>query len=138
MKHEFSYRINLDDLDYMGIVGHANWLLILQRARIELLEALGLSYEFLTQSGTTAVVKSIAMEFLAPARHRDPIRVSVEPVNWTATSLSLRYLVTGPADKHLLECDLKLVFVDKSGKPVRIPAELKRRFEQEIINPGRP
>ena len=135
MKYEFTYRVNLDDLDYMGIVGHAQWLLILQRARIDLLEALGLSYEFLAESGAAAVVRSVSIEFLAPAKHRDLIRVGIEAVELTATSLLLRYVVSSAERKRFVACDLRLVFVAASGRPMRIPERLKTALEQATLNP---
>ncbi|MHC1766522.1 MAG: acyl-CoA thioesterase [Verrucomicrobiia bacterium] len=132
LKHESTFRINLDDLDYMGVVGHAQWLLILQRSRIELLEALGLSLEALTESGVTAVVRSVSIEFLAPAKHRDLVRVSVEGVESTGASLLLRYLASGSRGNHFVQCDLKLVFVNLAGRPVRVPEVIRT-----ALGPGR-
>jgi acyl-CoA thioester hydrolase len=135
MKYEFSYRIHLDDLDYMGIVGHANWLLILQRARIDLLEALGSSLETLTHSGTAAVVKSVSLEFLAPARHRDQVRVTIEVGDLTATSVLLHYDASLAGEgTRLLKCDLRLVFVGHSGRPVRIPVGIKETLQHAVTS----
>lgn len=41
---EFTYSVRLDDLDYMGIVGNANWLTFMERARIEMLDKISFPF----------------------------------------------------------------------------------------------
>jgi len=42
--YNFSYKVRLDDLDYMGIVGNSHWMIFLERARIDLLEQINFSF----------------------------------------------------------------------------------------------
>ena len=134
MHHEFKYTINLDDIDYMGVVGHANWLLILQRARVDLLEALGGSIEALTQAGIVAVVSEVAIRYLRPARHRDNVKVRVLPEELSKTSVLLDYTVTNAAEARLVTAKLRIVFVGSNGRPVSIPEHIRTALERATLN----
>ncbi len=125
MSHEFSYRINLDDLDYMGVVGHGNWLLILQCARVEMLKSIGHSFEELLRQKITAFVRSVSIEFLRPTIHRDTVSVRVQPIELTSTSVTLSYFAKNQKDEQLIEAKLKIVFAEPSGRPTRIPESIR-------------
>ncbi len=101
----------------MGVVGHGNWLLILQRARIQLLETIGSSFEELKRMKVSAFVRSVSMDFLAPTSHREVIRVSVEPSEITSTSLLLSYAASGDQGRPLIKATLRMVFVGENGRP---------------------
>ena len=121
MKRSFQYTINLDDIDFMGVVGHSNWLLILQRARVQLLEAAGWSYDKMKEEGIAATVRSVSAEYLSPVLHREIIAVDIEAVDVGKTSILLRHVGRNAIGKDVLKCDLRIVFVNQQGFPVRIP-----------------
>ena len=131
---KIEYDINLDDLDYAGIVGNANWLIILQRARIKFLELLGSSMNELAANDIGGVVSEANLKYLRPAKHRDQVVVEVTPSDLTKASVSLNYTVRSNNDESLLEAHLKMVFVSNSeGRPKRIPETLRLRLEDLII-----
>lgn len=97
-------RIYYEDTDAGGIVFYANYLKFFERARTEWLRAGGIDQRALSErSGTLFVVRRTALDYLAPARLDDLLRIesritrlgraSVEFMQ-TATS-GTRVLATG-------------------------------------------
>ena len=74
----WTVRIYYEDTDAGGIVYYANYLKFFERARTEWLRSLGIGLQALTQSQRIAfVVKSIAVEYHAPARLDDELNLTV-------------------------------------------------------------
>ena len=131
---KIEYDINLDDLDYAGIVGNASWLIILQRARIKFLELLGSSMKELAAIDIGGVVSEANLKYLRPAKHRDRILIEIMPSDLTKTSVLLNYVARASDGESLLDASLKMVFVSNSeGRPKRIPGILRSKLE-ELIN----
>ena len=131
---KIEYDINLDDLDYAGIVGNASWLIVLQRARIKFLERLGSSMTELAADDIGGVVSEANLKYLRPAKHRDRVLIEIMPSDLTKASVSLNYTVRSKDDESLLEARLKMVFVSNSeGRPKRIPETLRASLE-ELVN----
>ncbi|WP_432422231.1 tol-pal system-associated acyl-CoA thioesterase [Robbsia betulipollinis] len=69
-------RIYYEDTDAGGIVFYANYLKFFERARTEWLRAGGIDQHALSErSGTLFVVRRTAVEYLAPARLDDLLRI---------------------------------------------------------------
>jgi acyl-CoA thioester hydrolase len=80
MPEEFNWmlRVYYEDTDAGGIVFYANYLKFFERARTEWLRAAGVNQQLmLAQYQAMFVVKSTAVEYHAPARLDDEIRVAV-------------------------------------------------------------
>ena len=67
----------MDDLDYQGHVRNANWLLILQRARIDLCTDLGYPFTSMVKDG---VVAEANVKYYYPGFNDDDILL-VHPIN---------------------------------------------------------
>ncbi|HTN66873.1 MAG TPA: tol-pal system-associated acyl-CoA thioesterase [Burkholderiaceae bacterium] len=80
MAPDFSWtiRIYYEDTDAGGIVFYANYLKFFERARTEWLRATGISQQAMAQSeGVAFVVKSSGVDYHAPARLDDELKVTV-------------------------------------------------------------
>jgi acyl-CoA thioester hydrolase len=80
MPEEFNWmlRVYYEDTDAGGIVFYANYLKFFERARTEWLRAAGVNQQqMVAQHQAMFVVKSTAVEYHAPARLDDEIRVAV-------------------------------------------------------------
>ncbi|WP_295760646.1 tol-pal system-associated acyl-CoA thioesterase [Undibacterium sp.] len=80
MPEEFNWmlRVYYEDTDAGGIVFYANYLKFFERARTEWLRAAGVNQQqMLAQYQAMFVVKSTAVEYHAPARLDDEIRIAV-------------------------------------------------------------
>lgn len=71
-------RVYYEDTDAGGIVFYANYLKYFERARTEWLRAVGVHQHQLTQSHDVIfVVKSTSLDYHAPARLDDELRITV-------------------------------------------------------------
>jgi acyl-CoA thioester hydrolase len=82
-------RVYYEDTDVGGVVYYANYLKFFERARTEYLRALGFEQDELrARYGILFAVKSIAVDYRAPARFNDSLWVSVQPTEFRRASLS--------------------------------------------------
>lgn len=80
MLREFNWfvRVYYEDTDAGGIVFYANYLKFFERARTEWLRAAGINQQIMSaEHQVMFVVKGTAVEYHAPARLDDELRISV-------------------------------------------------------------
>lgn len=80
MQQEFSWpvRVYYEDTDAGGIVFYANYLKFFERARTEWLRAVGIGQQQMTAAHALIfVVKASALEYHAPARLDDELKITV-------------------------------------------------------------
>ena len=92
-------RVYWEDTDGGGVVYHAGYLRFLERARTEWLRSVGISQEALRQAQDVVfAVRSVQMDFLAPARLDDELAATVELTAVRGASLAFRQSVVRVAD----------------------------------------
>ena len=98
MKHEqkpnaftLPVRIYYEDTDAGGVVYYANYLKFLERCRSEWLRAIGHDQaDLLRDPGIAFVVRSVAVEYLKPARLDDMVSVGLEVERITKSQIFFR------------------------------------------------
>ena len=126
-KHEI--KIYYEDTDSGGVVYYSNYLKFLERARTEMLESIGLSNKKLLEDyNTLIIVKSCNIEYTAPARLEDKIQIysSIETLNKASFDV-----IQNIKKNHILivKAKVKLVTVNKDGKPIKIPSILEKSLK---------
>ena len=130
-KYTFEYTIRLDDLDYMGLVGNANWLIILERARIELLDQIQYPFSKMLKNKIGGVVAEAKVKFLKPAFFNDKLTVNIQAHSPFSKGFILNYIVNNQNGTECLSADITMIFVDQSGKSIPTPEELTMQlFDQ--------
>ena len=126
-------RVYYEDTDAGGVVYYANYLKFTERARTEWLRALGFDQTELAQREKIAfVVRSAAIEFIAPARFNDALRVSVELIKVGAGQIDLVQRVLR-GDELLATVTVKIVCVRiPAMRPVRLPQPLAAKIRTVI------
>lgn len=109
----------------MNHVGHANWLLILMRARADLLKQAGVPFESLMQNQTLIVVAEINIRYLRPAVFGDRLTIDMQPQKVFSKGFVLHYQVLNQENLECVHADIVLVFVDGAGKSIAIPEKIK-------------
>jgi acyl-CoA thioester hydrolase len=106
-------------------VYYANYLRFLERARTEWLRSLGFAQtELASEHGVVFVVRSIALDYLKPARFDDQLDVTVEIADTGASRIGLAQRVRRGAD-DLVTADVDIACVQTvTFKPVRIPGAI--------------
>ena len=122
-------RVYYEDTDAGGVVYYANYLKFAERARTEWLRTLGFGQTELAEREKIAfVVRSAAIEFIAPARFNDALRVTVELIKVGAGQIDLAQRVLR-GDDVLATVAVKIVCVRLPAmRPVRLPEPLAARI----------
>ena len=129
MRHKFDLRVYYEDTDAGGIVYHANYLKFAERARTEFLHELGLSNSQMLKQDIAFVVSKIEIDYKKPATLEEILTVETSIEQLGAATLTLRQNVV--RNKELvagLKVCVAVVSLAKK-RPVRIPQELKEKFE---------
>jgi acyl-CoA thioester hydrolase len=70
-EHEITIRVHYHEVDGQGRVHNSQYLNFFERGRVEMLRASGISYREVEQSGIMLVIRSMQVEFHAPALFDD-------------------------------------------------------------------
>ena len=129
-------RIYYEDTDAAGVVYHANYLNFLERARTEYFRDRGLLVSELATAGHVFPVVRMEIDFIAPARHDDLVRIDTDPEQCSGSSFTLRQQIYRACDDRLLVNALvKLACVGPDLKARRIPIVVRRILETGLL-PG--
>ncbi len=112
------YRINLDDLDFMGIIGHHQWVRLLERFRTEAMKDY---YKNLLAQELHLAVVHVDVKYKAPARYDEKVVFLVRLEEKKRSTLLIYHEVTNEAGQLLLEAQVKLACIDGNGKIRTLP-----------------
>ena len=122
-------KVYYEDTDAGGVVYYANYLKFLERARTEALVTLGFNNKKIKEKfKSLIVVKSCNIEYKIPARLEDDLSIRSFVKSITKTSFFMNQFITRGEDL-IAEAKIHLVFVNKDGKPMRIPDSLFQDFK---------
>lgn len=128
-EHVFPIRVYYEDTDASGIVYYVNYLKFAERARTEMLRMLGREQQnMLDSEGVAFVVKSCHVEYRRPARLDDAIAVRSGLVEVAGASLRVRQTIYR-GEEMLADMMFRLAVMDREGRPVRLPADIRARLE---------
>ena len=128
-RHVQVVRVYYEDTDFTGIVYHASYLRFMERGRTNYLRLVGADHRALFEEtaaeapGFAFVVRSLAIEFLKPARMDDILAVTTEPEQVKGASATLLQRVTRD-DEVLVEAHVRVAFVS-GGRARPIPKPLR-------------
>lgn len=130
--HETALRVRFDEVDSMGVVHHPRYLIYFEVARTDFMRSLGLAYVDLMRSGTHLAVTEVGVRHLRPGRYDDPLVVLTRCTAVSGTRVELRYEVRRGAEL-LAEGFTRLASISPEGRPVRMPREVRDRFESVVV-----
>ena len=122
-------KVYYEDTDSGGVVYYANYLKFLERARTEALFSIGFSNKKVQENyNSLIIVKSCNIEYKKPAHLEDELKVRSFVKSITKTSFFMSQIITKD-EEIIVEAQVHLVFVNKGGKPVKIPDEIYSKFK---------
>ena len=122
-------KVYYEDTDSGGVVYYANYLKFLERARTEALFSIGFSNKKVQENyNSLIIVKSCNIEYKKPAHLEDELKVRSFVKSITKTSFFMSQIIT-KNEEVIVEAQVHLVFVNKEGKPVKIPDEIYSKFK---------
>jgi len=128
-------RVYYEDTDAGGVVFYANYLKFFERARTEWLRAKGYSQRELVQNrGLIFVVKNTAVDYLAPARLDNELKLTVEVKELRKASMSFAqeaWCIQGSESTLLARGHITIVCVNAANfRPQAIPADMLEHIKQ--------
>ena len=132
MEFSIPVRVYIEDTDAGGIVFYVNYLKFMERARTEWLRSLGFDKAGANRESFQFVVKSVDIEYYAPARLDDELKVSAELIGLGGASMKLKQKVCR-GDLVLCSSEISLACVSGATlKPLRIPADMAEKIKSLI------
>ena len=129
--HLLPVRVYYEDTDFSGLVYHASYLRFMERARTEMLRALGLDQRALLEGAAGApiffVVRSMDIDFRRPATMDYLLTVETQTHEIGGASFVLEQRVLRQAEL-LVRAKVRVVCVE-AGRARRLPPEVRAKFE---------
>jgi acyl-CoA thioester hydrolase len=124
MTHRLTVRVYYEDTDLAGVVYYANYLRFIERGRSEALRDLGIDQVALKRDrGLVFVVRSLAVDYLKPARYDDLLEVRTSVTRLRGASAEMAQEVWRGAD-CLIRAAVTVACMDAAGRPQRLPADV--------------
>jgi acyl-CoA thioester hydrolase len=111
--HIFDFQIAWADTDAGGIVYHARFIEIAERARMAM-------YSDVKDTEGGFIIRELAIKYLKPLRVSDKIQVETVFTGHTHTSINIEQKFMKDGELHAVMTGT-VVYVNKDIKPMRIP-----------------
>ena len=122
-------KVYYEDTDSGGVVYYANYLKFLERARTEALFSIGFSNKKIQEEfNALIIVKSCNIEYKKSAFLEDELTIRSYVKSISKTSFFMNQIITKD-EKIIVESQVHLVFVDRNGKPIKIPEDIYSKFK---------
>ena len=129
-EHHFALSVYFEDTDAFGIVYYANYLKFMERARSDMLRAVGVDQAGeLSASGSAYAVVEVAIRYRKPARLGDDLLIISTIDQLLASSVHIHQRVMRGAEL-LTDARVTAAFLDRDGRPRRQPKDWVERFKQ--------
>ena len=128
--HRFALRVYFEDTDTAGIVYYANYLRFMERARSDMLRAVGIDQRAAMESGDGVyAVADLSIRYRGSARLDDELVVvsAVTAVRAAACVIQQRVMRGG---EILTDATVTAAFISSDGRPKRQPREWVGIFER--------
>ena len=122
-----SIRVRYGESDQMGIAHHAAYVTWFEECRIELLRNLGASYRELEERGVLMPVIELNVRYRKSLRF-DDVATCETTAEAKGPSRVLFRTVVKYGEVVCAEAEVTVASVDRSGRPVRIPADVLTRL----------
>lgn len=129
-EHRFALTVYFEDTDTAGVVYYANYLKFMERARSDLIRALGIDQAaMLRANGSAYFVTRVDIRYRRPARLGDDVQVvsSVEQVRASSVHIHQRVM---RGDELLADASVTAAFLDREGRPRRQPRDWVEIFRE--------
>lgn len=131
-EHHYALSVYFEDTDAFGIVYYANYLKFMERARSDMLRAVGVDQaEELHRSGSAYAVVEVDIRYRKPARLGDDLLVisTVEQVRASSVLIHQRVM---RGEEQLTDARVTAAFLDGQERPRRQPKDWVEKFRQII------
>ena len=128
-EHRFALTVYFEDTDTAGVVYYANYLKFMERARSDMLRAVGIDQQAMLQGdGSAYFVVEVDIKYRRPARLGDDLLVvsNVEQVRASSVDIHQRVM---RGEEVLSDARVTAAFLDGAGRPRRQPRDWVEKFK---------
>lgn len=118
-------RVRCAETDGQRVAHHSTYLVWFELGRAEFLRASGVDYNALEDQGLFVVVVEAIVRYLAPARYDDLVKIDTTLELLRSRDMTFRYEVLR-ADALLATGETRLAMVNRDGRPVSIPEDVRK------------
>ena len=132
-EHHFALTVYFEDTDAYGIVYYANYLKFMERARSDMIHAVGVDQATeLNRSGSAYAVVEVDIRYRKPGRLGDDLQVisTVDQVRASSVHIQQRVM---RGSELLTDARLTAAFLDGEGRPQRQPKDWVEKFKAITI-----
>ena len=128
--HRFALRVYFEDTDTAGVVYYANYLRFMERARSDMLRAVGVDQRSALEGGEGVyVVAEAQIKYRASAKLDDELVVVSRVLEVRAASCVIHQRVMRGLEV-LTDATVTAAFLSPEGRPKRQPREWVEKFER--------
>ena len=127
-EHRFALTVYFEDTDTAGIVYYANYLKFMERARSDMLRAVGIDQRAAKEVGDGVyAVAEVNIRYLRPAQLGDDLLVvsTVEQVRAASVAIHQRVM---RGSQLLADARVTAAFLDPGNRPKRQPKQWVEKF----------
>ncbi|MCC8361276.1 acyl-CoA thioesterase [Salinimicrobium sediminilitoris] len=123
MKSHFTYvKVRYAETDQMGVVYHGNYAQYLEIARIDWLDALGISYRKMEEEGVMLPVYELNLKFKKSAKFDDELKIVTRLKQKPGVRIAFEYEIFNQHGELLTTAETTLIFMDvEKSKPIKCP-----------------
>ena len=128
-EHHFALTVYFEDTDAYGIVYYANYLKFMERARSDMIRAVGVDQTaMLSGDGSAYFVTEVGIRYFRPGRLGDDLLVvsNVEQVRASSVDIHQRVM---RGEEVLSDARVTAAFLDGAGRPRRQPKDWVEKFK---------
>ena len=123
--HVWPIRVYYEDTDAAGIVYYANYLKFAERARTELLRAIGIDHSRMrATTGLAFTVRECSVDYQAPARLDDALEVHTRLLEISGAAIRAEQIIMRDS-QMLVRVTLRIVCLRPDGRPSRLPESIR-------------
>jgi acyl-CoA thioester hydrolase len=130
MKSHFTYvKVRYAETDQMGVVYHGNYAQYLEIARIDWLDAIGISYRKMEEEGVMLPVYELNLKFKKSAKFDDELKIETHLKKKPGVRIEFEYEIFNQHGELLTEAETTLIFVDmEKNKPIKCPQHILEKL----------
>ncbi|MCX2837609.1 thioesterase family protein [Salinimicrobium sp. MT39] len=130
MKSHFTYvKVRYAETDQMGVVYHGNYAQYLEIARIDWLDAIGISYRKMEEEGVMLPVYELNLKFKKSAKFDDELKIETRLKKKPGVRIEFEYEIFNQHGELLTEAETTLIFVDmEKNKPIKCPQHILEKL----------